>query len=164
MGFITPDYGTLFWMLIVFGIVLFILKKFAWKPILSALKDRENSIANALSSADKAREEVKDLKADHEKIIAEAKREKGAILKEAKEVKDKLLVEAKEQAASDGQKIIEAARQQIEIEKNAAISEMKKQIVNLSVLVAEKIIQKELKNKDTQEGMVEDLLKDLKLK
>ena len=164
MGFVTPDYGTLFWMLIVFGIVLFILKKFAWKLILSALKDRENSIANALSSADKAREEVKDLKADHEKIIAEAKREKGAILKEAKEVKDKLLVEAKEQAASEGQKIIEAARQQIEIEKNAAISEMKKQIVNLSVLVAEKIIQKELKNKDTQEGMVEDLLKDLKLK
>ncbi|WP_159522120.1 F0F1 ATP synthase subunit B [Sunxiuqinia indica] len=164
MGFVTPDYGTLFWMLIVFGIVLFILKKFAWKPILSALKDRENSIANALSSADKAREEVKDLKADHEKIIAEAKREKSAILKEAKEVKDKLLVEAKEQAASEGQKIIEAARQQIEIEKNAAISEMKKQIVDLSVLVAEKIIQKELKNKDTQEGMVEDLLKDLKLK
>ncbi|WP_321289627.1 F0F1 ATP synthase subunit B [uncultured Sunxiuqinia sp.] len=164
MGFVTPDYGTLFWMLIIFGIVLFILKKFAWKPILSALKDRENSIANALSSADRAREEVKDLKADHEKIIAEARREKDIILKEAKEVKDELLAEAKEQAASEGQKIVEAARQKIETEKTAAISEMKKQIVDLSVLVAEKIIQKELKNKDTQEGMVEDLLKDLKLK
>ncbi len=164
MGFVTPDYGTLFWMLIIFGIVLFILKKFAWKPILSALKDRENSIANALSSADRAREAVKDLKADHEKIIAEARREKDIILKEAKEVKDELLAEAKKQAASEGQKIVEAARQKIETEKTAAISEMKKQIVDLSVLVAEKIIQKELKNKDTQEGMVEDLLKDLKLK
>jgi F-type H+-transporting ATPase subunit b len=77
MGFVTPDFGTLFWMTIIFGILLIILKKFAWKPILTALKDRETSIANALSSADKAREEVKDLKADHEKIIAQAKKRKG---------------------------------------------------------------------------------------
>ena len=163
MGFVTPDYGTLFWMVIIFGIVLFILKKFAWKPILKALKDRESSIANALSTADKAREEVQGLKADHEKIIAEARKEKDVILKEAKEVKDKLLAEAKGQAAKEGQKIVETARLQIEAEKEAAISEIKQQVAELSVLIAEKVIQKELKDKKTQEGMIEGLLKDLKL-
>ena len=164
MGFITPDYGTIFWMLIIFGITLYILKKFAWKPILKALKDRETSIANALASATKAREEVKGLKADHEKIIAEARREKEVILKEAKEVKDKMLADAKSQASQEGQKIVEAARQQIQAEKKAAINEMKQQITELSIDVAEKIIKKEFKDKKTQESMVEDLLKDLKLK
>ena len=164
MGFITPDYGTIFWMLIIFGIVAFVLKKFAWKPILTALRDRETSIAEALSSADKAREEVKGLKADHEKIIAEARHEKEIILKEAKEIKDKLLAEAKVQAGKEGQKIIESARQQIESEKKAAINEIKQQVAELSVLVAEKVIQKELKDKKAQEGMIDDFLKDLKLK
>lgn len=164
MGFISPDYGTIFWMLIIFGITLYILKKFAWTTILRALKERETSIANALSSATKAREEVKGLKADHEKIIAEARREKDVILKEAKAVKDKLLAEAKQQAHEEGQKIIEATRQQIQAEKKAAINEMKQQIAELSIEVAEKIIKKEFKDKKAQEGMVEDLLKDLKLK
>ena len=164
MGFVTPDYGTLFWMIIIFGIVLFILKKFAWRPILQALKDRESSIANALSSADRAREEVKGLKADHEKIITEARKEKEIILKAAKEVKDKLLAEAKTQASVEGHKIVEAARQQVEAEKKAAINAIKKQVAELSVLIAEKVIQKELKDKKTQESMVEDLLDDIKLK
>ncbi|MGQ8337301.1 F0F1 ATP synthase subunit B [Sunxiuqinia sp. A32] len=164
MGFVTPDYGTIFWMVIIFGVVLFILKKFAWKPILNALKDREVSIADALSSADKARKEVEGLKSDHERIIAEARKEKDVILKEAKEVKDKILSEAKTQAAKEGQKIVESARQQIEAEKKAAINEMKEQVTELSVMVAEKIIQKELKEKNVQENMVQDLLKDLKLK
>lgn len=164
MGFISPDYGTIFWMLIIFGITLYILKKFAWTTILRALKERETSIANALSSATKAREEVKGLKADHEKIIAEARREKEVILKEAKAVKDKLLAEAKHQAHEEGQKIVEAARQQIQAEKKAAINEMKQQITELSIEVAEKIIKKEFTDKKAQEGMVEDLLKDLKLK
>nr|MBD3623736.1 F0F1 ATP synthase subunit B [Sunxiuqinia sp.] len=163
MGFVTPDFGTLFWMTIIFGILLIILKKFAWKPILTALKDRETSIADALSSADKAREEVKDLKADHEKIIAQAKKEKDLIIKEARDLKDNLLAEAKTQASVEGQKIVAAARQQIQAEKQAAISEMRKQIAELSVLVAEKVIQRELKDKASQENLVEDLLKDLKL-
>ena len=163
MGFITPDYGTIFWMLLIFGIALYILKKFAWKPILKALKDREASIANALQSANKAREEVKGLKADHDKIIAEARREKEIILKEAKEVKDKLLAEAKHQAAIEGTKIVEAARQQIEAEKKAAINEMKQQVAELSVAVAEKILKSEFKDKKVQEKMAEDLLKDLKV-
>lgn len=163
MGFVTPDYGTLFWMTIIFGILLIIMKKFAWKPILNALKERETSIADALASADKAREEVEGLKADHEKIIAEARKEREVILKEARDLKDKLLTEAKAQASNEGQKIVTAARQQIENEKQAAITEVKKQVADLSVLIAEKVIQKELKDKQTQESMVEDLLKDLKL-
>ncbi|WP_430971664.1 F0F1 ATP synthase subunit B [Sunxiuqinia rutila] len=163
MGFVTPDYGTLFWMTIIFGILLIIMKKFAWKPILNALKERETSIADALASADKAREEVEDLKADHEKIIAEARKEREVILKEARVLKDKLLIEAKAQASNEGQKIVTAARQQIENEKQAAISEIRNQVADLSVLIAEKVIQKELKDKQAQESMVEDLLKDLKL-
>lgn len=163
MGFVTPDYGTLFWMTIIFGILLIIMKKFAWKPILNALKERETSIADALASADKAREEVEGLKADHEKIIAEARKEREVILKEARDLKDKLLTEAKAQASNEGQKIVTAARQQIENEKQAAISEIRNQVADLSVLIAEKVIQKELKDKQAQESMVEDLLKDLKL-
>lgn len=164
MGFVTPDYGTLIWMLIIFGITLFILKKFAWKPILNALKERENSIDEALSSAQRARKEMENLKAGNEKIMAEARKAKEAILSEAKKIKDKMLSEAKAQASEEGQKMIESARARINAEKEAAISEMKKQVVELSVLVAEKIIQKELKDKADQEVLVNNLLKDIKLK
>jgi F-type H+-transporting ATPase subunit b len=163
MGFITPDYGTLFWMVIIFGITFYILKRFVWKPILTALNDRETNISEALSAADKAREEVASMKADQEKILDEARKEKSVILKEAREVKDQILADAKTQAHTEGQKIIEAARSQIEAEKTAAITEMKKQVVELSVLVAEKIIQKEIKANKDQEDLVNNLLKDLKL-
>lgn len=163
MGFITPDYGTLFWMVIIFGITFYVLKKFAWKPILTALDDRKKTIAEALSSADKARQEIADMKADQEQILDEARKEKTEILKEARGVKDKILADAKTLAHTEGQKIIEAARQQIEAEKTAAIAEMKKQVVELSVLVAEKIIQKEMNGKNDQEELIKSLLKDLKL-
>ena len=164
MGFVTPDYGTIIWMVIIFGITLYILKKFAWKPILTALKDRETTIAEALSAADNARKEVEGMKANQEQIMAEARREKDVILKEARTIKDKILSEAKNQAQAEGQKILEATRQQITAEKTAAINEIKTQIVDLSVLVAEKIIQKEIKEKNDQEELVNSLLKDLKLK
>lgn len=163
MGFVTPDLGTIFWMVIIFFITLFIMKKFAWKPILTSLKDRETSIAEALSSAEKARKEVEGLKADQDQILAEARKEKDVILKEARELKDKILAEAKSQAQVEGQKIVEAARSQIDAEKTAAIAEMKKQVVDLSVLVAEKIIQKEVKENKDQEQLIDSLLKDLKL-
>ncbi|MFV0550452.1 MAG: F0F1 ATP synthase subunit B [Anaerorhabdus sp.] len=163
MGFVTPDYGTIFWMLIIFGITAFILKKFAWKPILTALKDRENTIAEALASADEARLEVANMKADQEVILEEARKEKSEILKEARVVKDTILSEAKAQAHDEGQKIIAAARQQIEAEKAVAITEIKKQVVELSVLIAEKIIHKEIEANKDQEELVTSLLKDLKL-
>ena len=164
MGFVTPDYGTIFWMLIIFGIVLFILKKFAWGPILKALNDREQSISDALNSADIARKEVAGLKASNEKIISEARREKDIILKEARDIKDKIVAEAKTQANAESLKSIEFAKQQINAEKIAAINDIKKQVAELSVMIAEKVIRKELENPEDQEKLVEDLLKDMKLK
>ena len=164
MGFVTPDYGTIFWMLIIFGIVMLILKKFAWVPILKALKDREKSIADALNSAEKARKEVAGLKASNDQIIIEARKEKDLILKEARDIKDKIVAEAKIQANAETQKGIEYARQQIIAEKTAAINEIKEQVAELSVMIAEKVIRKQLDNPKEQETMIEDLLKDLKLK
>ncbi len=164
MGFVTPDYGTIFWMLIIFGIVLLIMKKFAWGPILKALKDREKSIADALNSAEKARKEVAGLKASNERIILEAKKEKDLILKEARDIKDKIIAEAKLQANAETQKGIEYARQQIIAEKNAAINDIKEQVAELSVMIAEKVIKKQLDNPQSQDILVKDLLKDLKLK
>lgn len=164
MGFVTPDYGTIFWMLIIFGIVLFILKKFAWAPILNALKEREESIADALSSADKARREVAGLKASNDQILAEARRDKELILKEAREIKDKMIAEARVLANAETQKGIESARQQIQAEKVAAINDIKTQVAELSVTIAEKIIRKQLDNPNDQKLLVEDLLKELELK
>jgi len=164
MGFVTPDYGTIFWMLIIFGIVLFILKKFAWVPILKALKDREKSISDALNSAEKARKEVAGLKASNDQIIAEARREKDIILKEARDMKDKIVADARVQANAETQKSIENAKLQINAEKSAAINDIKQQVAELSVMIAEKIIKKQLENPKEQERLVEDQLKDLKLK
>ena len=163
MGLFTPNPGTIFWMVIIFGIVLFILKKFAWKPILNALKDREESIATALNSADEARKAVEGLKADNDKIIAEARKEKDLILKGAIEIKGKIIDEAKEKANLEVQKSIENARQQIQTEKIAAINDIKKQVAELSVMIAEKVIKKELGNKGEQEKLVNGLVDEIKL-
>lgn len=164
MGFVTPDYGTIFWMVIIFGIVLFILKKFAWGPILKALKDRERSISDALNSAEKARKEVAGLKAANDQILAEARREKDIILKEARDIKDKIIADAKNQANVEAQKSIEYAKQQIEAEKTAAINDIKKQVAELSVSIAEKVIKKKLETSEYQQALIQDMLKDLKLK
>jgi F-type H+-transporting ATPase subunit b len=164
MGFVTPDYGTLFWMVLIFGIVLFILKKFAWGPILKALKEREKSISDALNSAEKARKEVAGLKASNDQIIAEARKEKDIILKEARDIKDKIIAEAKSKANTEAQKSIEAALQQIDAEKSAAINDIKQQVSELSVRIAELIIKKELENPKEYQELVSDLLKDMKLK
>ena len=163
MGLVTPNPGTIFWMLIIFGIAFFILRKFAWKPILNALKDREESIAQALNSAEEAKKEVIGLKANNDRIIAEARQEKNIILKEAKEIKDKIIAEAKEKAMQETAKSIVLAKQQIEAEKTAAINDIKKQVAELSVMIAEKVIRKELGNKSEQEKMVDGLIDDIKL-
>lgn len=163
MELVTPGIGLLFWMAISFTIVFLILKKFAWKPIINALKDREDSIAEALNSAQKARKDVEGLKADNEKIIAEARREKDLILKEARDIKEKIVAEAKAQANAEAQKSIETARMVIQNEKIAAINEIKQQVAELSVSIAEKVLQKELKDKKEQEALVDNLLKDVKL-
>ena len=163
MGLFIPNPGTIFWMVIIFGIVLFILKKFAWKPILSALKDREESIAKALNSAEQARKEVEGLKEGNEKIIAEARIEKDIIIKEAINIKEKIIDEAKEKARLETEKNIEQARQQIQAEKTAAVNDIKKQVAELSVMIAEKVIKKELGNNGEQEWLVNGLVDDIKL-
>ena len=162
MEFVTPDFGTVFWMVIIFGVTLFILKKFAWKPILSGLKAREESIADALTSAEKAREEMKNLKAGNEKILAEARRERESILKEAVEVKNKLIAEAKQQAVEEGQKMINNAKSQIEAEKNAAVEDFRRQVVELSVDIAGKVLRKTLENENEQKELVQNMLSDFK--
>jgi F-type H+-transporting ATPase subunit b len=163
MGLVTPNPGTIFWMIIIFGIVLYILRKFAWKPILNALKDREESIAQALNSAEEAKKQVAGIKAENENIMAEARREKGLILQEAKEIKDKIIAEAKEKAIMETQKAVETARIQIQNEKNNAINDIKKQVAELSVMIAEKVIKKELSNKAEQEKLMKGLIDEIKL-
>ena len=163
MGLVTPELGTIFWMVIIFGIVVFVLRKFAWTPILSALNDREKNIDNALHAAEEARKEVQNLKADNEKIMAEAKQKKEKILHEAMDLKDKIMAEAKQKAEAEAEKNIEHARQQIQNEKTKAINEMKKQMAELSLIIAEKVIRKELGNDKEQQEMIKKLVDGIKL-
>lgn len=163
MGLVIPDYGLLFWMVFTFLIVMYILKKFAWKPILSSLKERENSIEEALESAEKARDEMSKLQADNEKILAEARNERNEMLKEAKEVKQSIIDEAKGQASQEAEKMIDSARQAIQNEKTAAINEMKENIASFSILIAEKILRKQLDDPAKQKELMDQYLKDVKL-
>jgi len=163
MGLVLPDYGLLFWMVLTFGIVLFILKKFAWKPILSSLKERENSIEDALELAQKTRDEMAKLQADNEKILAEARQQREELLKEARDVRQKMIDEAKDRAREEGEKMIASARQAIENEKSSAIDEMKKTIVSMSVQIAEKILKKQLEDPKQQQDFLDSYLKDIKL-
>ena len=163
MNLVTPDIGLLFWMLVSFGIVLFILKKYAWKPILKSLDERNNSIQDAMDSAKKAREEMASLKSDHEKIVADAKSQRDTILKEAREIKDKMIAEAKHQASAEADRITATARENIQNEKMAAITELKNQVAHLSIEIAEKILKQELSEKDKQKTIVKNLLEDVKM-
>lgn len=163
MGLVSPNPGTIFWMVIVFGIVFMILKKFAWKPILNALSEREINIRNALLAAEQARKEVASLKADHEHLRIEAQREKEQILKEARDLKDKILAEAQEKAQAETKKTLEQAQELIRLEKMAAIHEIRVQVVELSVNIAEKIIREKVKTSPEQDKMIDIMLKDLTL-
>ncbi len=163
MELVSPNAGTIFWMVIIFGVVAFVLKKFAWKPILNALYEREESIENALNAAEKARREMADLKAGNEQLLAEARREKENILREAMLLKDGIIAEAKEKASAETKKNIETARQQIENEKAKAINEMKQQMVEISLMIAEKVIRKEMAGNEQQQEMVNKLIDEIKL-
>ena len=164
MDLVTPDIGLLVWTTISFAILYLILKKFAWRPILDAVSEREQSIKDALDAANKAKEEVENLKADNEKILNEARAEKEAMLKEAREIKSKLIADAEEEAKNKSEKMVDAAKTAIENEKNAAMSELRKTVVELSVGIAEKVISEELDDKNKQLKIIEDMLEDSKLK
>lgn len=158
MGIIEPGIGLLFWMTLTFVILLFLLAKFAWKPIVNAVNDRETSIVDALNQAKLAKKEMEELKSDNERIIREAKIERDAILKEARDIKDRIVGEAKDAAKAEGDKIIEAAKQTIQTEKNAAMAEIKSQIGTLSVNIAESILKQKLENTEAQNELVQNYL------
>jgi F-type H+-transporting ATPase subunit b len=163
MQLINPDLGTIFWTTIAFLFILFILRKFAWRPILTFLKEREFSIENALRAAEKARKEMSKLQLDNEKIIAEAKSEHDKILKEAREIKESIIEEAKEQAVNESKKLIDKARIGIQNEKINAMKEIKNQVTILSVEIAAKILQKKLSVDKEQQELIEKSLRDIKL-
>ena len=164
MELVSPSIGTIFWMLLFFSFILLILKKFAWKPILNSMRDREKTIEDALKSAELAKEEMAKLKADNQKILAEARLERDQLLKEARTMKDKIIQDAQEAAQQEGKKIIESARLSIENEKKSAINEIKTQIALLSVTVAEKIIREKLDGDTNKHNeLITSLLKDVKL-
>lgn len=155
---IEPGIGLLFWMTITFLVLLFLLAKFAWKPILNMVNERETSIIDALNQAKLAKKEMEQLKSDNERIIREAKVERDAILKEAREIKDRIVGEAKDAAKIEGDKMIAAARQSVEAEKTAAMNDIKAQIGTLSVNIAESILKQKLDNSDAQNTLVENYL------
>ena len=163
MELVTPGIGLLFWMLLSFSIVLFILKKYAWKPILKSLKDREDSITDALSAADKAREEMANLNAENEKIIAEANEERKKILAEAYEQNHHIVSQSKDEAQKEADRIIENAREIIEHEKNLALREIKHLMADLSIDIAKKVLEKELSDDAKQREYVETILNDVNL-
>lgn len=148
---------------VLFLALIFLLKKFAWKPILDAVNEREEGIKNALLSAENARKEMQNLKSDNEKLIAEARLERDAMMKEAREIKEKMINDAKSEAQVAGQKIIEQAKASIESEKNAAMADLKAQVSSLSLEIAEKLLKDELSNKESQTKLVEKMLGDAKL-
>jgi F-type H+-transporting ATPase subunit b len=143
--------------------LIFLLKKFAWKPILDAVNEREEGIKNALLSAESAKKEMQNLKSDNEKLLAEARLERDTMMKEAREIKEKMINDAKTEAQTAGQKMIEQAKASIESEKNAALAELKAQVSTLSLDIAEKLLKDELSNKEAQTKLVEKMLGDVKL-
>ncbi len=143
---------------IIFLVLLFILGKFAWKPILKSIDERETSIIDALNQAKLAKQEMAQLKEDNERILREARAERDGILKEAREMKDKIVNEAKDSAKVEGEKMIEAARQSIQTEKNAAMADIKNQIGTLSVNIAENILREKLDNEGAHNALVENIL------
>lgn len=163
MGLVMPEIGLVIWMSITFLIVLFLLKKFAWGPILKMIHEREASIEEALKSAERAKAEMQALQADNERIIAEARQERDRMMKEARDMKDAIVGEAKSKAKEEADKMLAIARETIHNEKMAAITDLKNQVAQLSIDVAEKILKRELAAESKQKELLGDLMKDVKL-
>lgn len=153
----------IFWTTIIFVVFFLLLKKFAWGPILGAVKSREDSINNALASAESARLEMKNLTASNERILQEARVERDAMLKEAREMREKMIADSKADAQAEGARMIEQAKVAIAAEKNAAMAELKSHVSTLSLDIAEKLLKSELSNKEAQTKLVENMLGDVKL-
>jgi F-type H+-transporting ATPase subunit b len=163
MDLLTPDLGLFLWNLLAFLILFFILKKTAWKPILKSLNEREKGISDSLATAEKVKAEMLQLKGENEALLAKAREERAQLLKDARDTRDKMINEAKEQAKIEAGKIITDAQAAIETQKMAAITEVKNQVGNLVVEVAEKILRRELSNKAEQESYIRQLTNESKL-
>ncbi|MCX6273132.1 MAG: F0F1 ATP synthase subunit B [Bacteroidetes bacterium] len=162
MELVNPGIGLIFWMTLSFGAVLFLLGKFAWKPIMKALREREESIDGALHAADKAREEMETLKFSNEQLLREAKEERDLLMRDARKVRETILEEAKEKAREEANRIIEGAKASIEYEKMAAMTDLKNQLAQLSIEIAEKILKEELAKGNKQEEFLKGLLDKVK--
>jgi F-type H+-transporting ATPase subunit b len=163
MDLILPDLGLLFWTGIVFCLLLFLLAKFAWKPILNAVNAREQKISEALELAVKTQAEMKALKAENDQILKEARAERDNILKEAKEAANHMIEEAKSKSKVEAQKIVESARLNINSEKAAAIAEIKTHVATLAVEIAEKVVRGELASDEKQKALAEKLAGDIQM-
>ena len=159
MELVTPEIGLIFWTTIVFLLLLIVLKKYAWKPILAAVDERNKSIEDALKAADKAKKEMLALNTDNERILIQAKKERDALLKEGREIKDNIIAEAKDKAKIEADKILITAKEQINNEKMKAITELKNQVASMSIDIAEKILKSELSDKNKQKELIAEALK-----
>lgn len=163
MDLLLPGVGLIVWTLLAFLIVLYILKRFAWKPILDSLNKRERTIADSLATAEKVKAEMVELKSQNEALLLKAREERALMIKEAKDTSDKMISEAREKAKSEYDRILGDAQAAIEQQKMAALIEVKNQVGNLVVEVAEKILRRELSNKADQETYIRQLADDVKL-
>ena len=162
MDLLLPDLGLILWTLLAFLIVFFILKKFAWKPILTSLNEREKTISDSIATAEKVKGEMAQLKSENEALLVKAREERAVMIKEAKETADKMLADAKERAKSEYDRIVSEASSAIEQQKMAAIIDLKNQVGNLVVEVSEKVLRRELSNRNEQESYIKDLAKEVK--
>ena len=163
MQLLTPGFGLIIWTLLAFIIVLILLKKYAWKPILNSMNEREQGIADSLATAEKIKLEMTQMKSEHEELLVTAREERGQMLRDAKETKDKIISEAKEQAKIETNKIIADAQSVINQQKMAALTDLKNQVGNLVVEVSEKILRRELSNKQEKENYIKELAENVKM-
>lgn len=163
MNLLTPDMGLLFWTTLAFLVVFYILAKFAWPAIIKGLKEREQSIADSLATAERVKAEMAQMKSENEALLASAREERAQLLKEAREAKDKIINEAKDKAKEEANKIVLDAQAAIQAQKMAALTEVKNQVGNLVIEVAEKVLRRELANKADQQAYIRQLANEVKL-
>ncbi|MEO6148713.1 MAG: F0F1 ATP synthase subunit B [Mucilaginibacter sp.] len=160
---VTPDFGLVVWTTISFAVLFFILAKFAWKPIMAAIDERERTIEEALLKAEAAKEEMSRLTNENEALLKQARAERDLILQEARKVKDQIVGDAKDAAQKEGARIIESARLEINNLKAIALADVKHQVATLSLEIAEKVLRKQFEDQGKQDQLVADLLKDVKI-
>lgn len=163
MNLVTPGLGLIFWQLVTFLLVLFLLAKFAWKPIMSSLREREETIEGALRAAEQAKADMAKLKAENERLLEDAKVERDVMLRKAQQTSEAIIEEAKNKASIESAKIVENAKQQINAERLAAVADIKRQVATLSIEIAEKLLRNQLKEEKAQRELVDQLVKDASL-